>query len=57
MPMGTVQAQPVIDEDGEAVESSAVSPVRSITPDPSTDNPNPQAIPPDTKPSNSDVPD
>jgi hypothetical protein len=57
MPMGTVQAQPVIDEDGEAVESNAVSPVRSITPGSSTDNPNPQAAPPDTKPSNSDVPD
>jgi hypothetical protein len=57
MPVGTLQAPPVVDEDAEAVESSAVSPVQPITPGSSTDNPNPQAVPPDTKPSNNDVPD
>jgi hypothetical protein len=54
---GTVHAQPVVDEDGEAVESGEVSPVRPITPGSSTDNPNPQSVPPDAKPSNNDVPD
>ena len=57
IPVGNPQAQQVVDEDGGAVESSAVSPVRPITPVSSTDNPNPPAAPPDAKPSNSDVPD
>jgi len=54
---GIPQAQPVVDEDGEAVESTAASPVGPTTPDSSPDNPNPQAAPPDTKPSNGDAPD
>jgi hypothetical protein len=54
---GNPQVQQVVDEEGQADESSAVPPVRSSTPGSSAENPNPQAAPPDTKPSNSDAPD
>ena len=52
---GSAQTQPVVDEDGEDVQSRVVPAVRS--PGSSTDSPNAPAVPPDTRPSNGDVPD
>jgi len=57
MAAGIPQPQPVVDEDGEAVQSQAGIPVRPVLPGSSSDNPNPPAGAPETKPANGDVPD
>ena len=57
MAAGIPQPQPVVDEDGEAVQSQAGIPVRPVPPGSSSDNPNPPAGAPETKPANGDVPD
>jgi hypothetical protein len=54
---GNPQTQPAGDEDGEAVESSVVLPVRAVTPGSATENPNPTPAPPDARPSDNAVPD
>ena len=55
MQAGSPQTQSMVDEDGEDVQSRVVPAVRP--PGSSTDSPNAPAAPPDTRPSNGEVPD